>query len=66
MMNMITLTFTDPEINQLRQALRALEESHKRNCFPALEVLVLEMRRKVADAVIDAKTLPELIELVSK
>ena len=65
-MNMITLTFTDPEINQLRQALRALEESHKRNCFPALEVLVLEMRRKVADSVIDANTLPELIELVSK
>ena len=64
---MITLTLTDPEINQLRQALRALEESHTRNCFPALEMIVLEMRRKVADAVIDSKTLPEMVEfLVSK
>ena len=64
---MITLTLTDLEINQLRQALRALEESHKRTCFPALEMIVLEMRRKVADAVIDSKTLPEMVEfLVSK
>ena len=64
---MISVSFTDMEINQLRQALRALEESHKRNCFPALEMLVLDMRRKVADAVIDSKTLPEMVEfLVSK
>lgn len=64
---MISVSFTDMEINQLRQALRALEESHKRNCFPTLEMLVLDMRRKVADAVIDAKTLPEMVEfLVSK
>jgi len=63
----ISVSFTDMEINQLRQALRALEESHKRNCFPVLEMLVLDMRRKVADAVIDAKTLPEMVEfLVSK
>jgi len=63
----ISVSFTDMEINQLRQALRALEESHKRNCFPALEMLVLDMRRKVADAVIDSKTLPEMVEfLVSK
>ena len=52
---MISVSFTDMEINQLRQALRALEESHKRNCFPVLEMLVLDMRRKVADAVIDSK-----------
>ena len=52
---MISVSFTDMEINQLRQALRALEESHKRNCFPVLEMLVLDMRRKVADAVIASK-----------
>jgi hypothetical protein len=47
-----TVTFSQRELDVVRSALRMLEESHKRNDFPALIMETQELRSKVNDVLI--------------
>ena len=49
---MITLMLTESEVNEIRKALSAAEQSHKAHGFKALENLVADLRSKVNDAVL--------------
>jgi len=44
--------FSQRELDVIRGALRMLEESHKRNDFPALIMETQDLRSKVNDALI--------------
>lgn len=47
-----TVSFSQRELDVIRGALRMLEDSHKRNDFPALIMETQDLRSKVNDALI--------------
>ena len=49
----VPLSLTPRETEVVRMALRAQEDIHKRNGFPALVIEVATLRSKIADAVLD-------------
>lgn len=49
----ILLDLTPREVEVIRQALRASEDIHKRNDFPALVLEAQALRSKINDIVID-------------
>lgn len=51
---MITVTFTDSEINMVRQALRAEQERMVKQGYIALADVIQKARGAVADALIDS------------
>lgn len=50
---MITLDLDMREIDLIRQALRTLEEQHKKNDFKVLVNMASDLRSKVNDTVIE-------------
>ena len=52
---MITVTFTEAEINEIRKALSWAEQSHRKYGYKALENLVADLRSKINDAMLDKK-----------
>ena len=49
----LLLDLTQREVEVIRMALRAQEDSHKRNDFPHLVAETQTLRSKIADAIID-------------
>jgi hypothetical protein len=52
---MITVTFTDAEVNLVRQALRAEHERMVKQGYAGLAKVVDSARQTLADAIIDSK-----------
>jgi hypothetical protein len=52
---MITIDFSEREWHAVVGALRAQEQSHKRNDFKALVLEMQEIRSRMNDAMIDSK-----------
>jgi len=52
----LLLELSDREVEVVRMALRAEEDKHKRNDFPALVIEVQTLRSKIADAILDSRT----------
>jgi hypothetical protein len=50
----LLLDLTPSEVEVIRQALRAQEETHKRNDFKALVLQVQELRSKISDAILES------------
>jgi hypothetical protein len=51
----MNLELSDRDIEVIRMALRAQEETHKKNGFSVLVIEVLQLRAKITDALIDNK-----------
>lgn len=51
-MNLL-LDLTPREVEVIRMALRAQEETHKKHGFPTLVIEVSMLRAKIADALLD-------------
>lgn len=51
------MTFTESELKLIRFALRLQYEVHKRNDFRVLALEVDELRSKINDAVIEARSM---------
>lgn len=49
----LLLNLTQREVEVIRMALRAQEDTHKRNDFPSLVLETQGLRSKIADMVID-------------
>jgi hypothetical protein len=52
---MITVTFTEAEVNEIRKALAAQENGYRGHGFVGLANQASELRSKIANAVIDSK-----------
>lgn len=53
---MLLLDLTDREVEVIRMALRAQQDLHKRNGFDTLVNEVSDLRSKIADAILDARS----------
>lgn len=53
---MLLLDLTDREVEVIRMALRAQQDLHKRNGFDILVNEVGDLRSKIADAILDARS----------
>ena len=54
--SMLLLDLTDREVEVIRMALRAQQDLHKRNGFDTLVNEVSDLRSKIADAILDARS----------